>query len=110
MGGAGFLHAQAHGERVPRIVVFVLTSDPKGVERLGSYLPDGSLVDLQAAHFSMREKPSPFLRDRTSYRLGGEASRRTVQDVLAWVDTERPPGLALPAAKGRVVEEMAPTS
>lgn len=98
---------QASGRGVPRVVVFVLTSDPKGVERLGSYLADGSLVDLQAAHFSMRERPSPLLRDRTAFRLGGEASHRVARDVLAWVETERPPGLALPPASGRVVEEMA---
>lgn len=94
----------------PRVVVFVLNADPNPVERLGAYLPDGSLVDLQAAHMSMRGRPAPLLRDRTSFRLGAADARSLAQEVIAWVDSQRPPGTALKAELVRVVAEDAASS
>ena len=91
---------------MPRVVLFALKADPNPVERLGSFLPDGSLVDLQAAHLSMRGRPSAFLRDRTAYRLGGEGARAILHEVLAWVETQRAPGTALPAEKARLLDEV----
>lgn len=90
----------------PRVFVFVLKADPNPLERLGACLPDGRLVDLQAAHVSMRGVTSPYLRDRTAFRLGGAASSDTVQKVVEWVDSQRPPGLHLPSDRARVVEEL----
>ena len=89
----------------PRVVVFVLPSDPKAVERLGAFLPDGCLVDLQTAHMSMRGRPAPLFRDRTSFRLGAADAHALVREVVAWVDTQRPPGTALRADLVRVVDE-----
>lgn len=89
----------------PRVVVFVLKADPKGVERLGAFLPDGSLVDLQAAHLSMRGRPSPLLRDRTAFRVAHADACSLIRDVVAWVDTERPLGTALDPELVRVVDE-----
>lgn len=88
-------------------MMFTLKADPNPVERLGAFLPDGCLVDLQAAHLSMRGHVSPFLRDRTAFRLGGEGARALARDVLGWVDTQRAPGTALPADRARVLEELA---
>lgn len=89
----------------PRIVVFVLNADPKGVERLGAFLADGCLVDLQAAHMSMRGTPSPLLRDRTAFRLANDGARGLAREIVAWVETQRPPGTALKADLVRVVDE-----
>ena len=88
-----------------RVVVFVLPADPNPVERLGAFLPDGCLVDLQAAHMSMRGRPAPLFRDRTSFRLGGTDAMRLAREVVGWVDTQRPPGTALRADLVRVVDE-----
>lgn len=88
-----------------RIVVFVLRADPKGVERLGAFLPDGSLVDLQTAHMSMRGRPTAVFRDRTAYRLANDEARALAREVTAWVDSQRPPGTALKPELVRVVDE-----
>lgn len=90
----------------PKVVVFVLNADPNPVERLGAFLPDGSLVDLQSAHLSMRGHPSPLLRDRTSFRVANGEATRLVRDVVAWVDSQRAPGTALKPGLARVVDEM----
>lgn len=89
----------------PRIVVFVLNADPKCIERLGAFLPDGCLVDLQAAHMSMRGRPSAVFRDRTSFRLANDEARTLAGEIVAWVDTQRAPGTALKADLIRVVDE-----
>lgn len=89
----------------PRIVLFVLNADPKGVERLGAFLPDGCIVDLQAAHMSMRGHPSPLLRDRTSFRLAHEGACALAREIIAWVDSQRAPGTALKPDLVRVVDE-----
>lgn len=89
----------------PRTVVFVLNADPKGVERLGAFLPDGCLVDLQAAHVSMRGRPSHLLRDRTAYRLAQAEAQSLIREIVAWVDSQRPPGTALRPEHVRVVDD-----
>lgn len=89
----------------PRVVVFVLHADPHRVERLGAFLPDGCMVDLQAAHMSLRGRPAPLFRDRTAYRLQTDAARTLAQEVLGWVDTQRPPGTALKPEMVRVVDD-----
>lgn len=88
-----------------RVVVFVLHADPKAVERLGAFLADGSVVDLQAAHMSMRGRPAPVFRDRTSFRLANAEALALARDVAAWVETQRPPGTALKPDLVRVVDE-----
>lgn len=88
-----------------RVVVFVLNADPKGIERLGAFLPDGCLVDLQAAHMSMRGHPSPLFRDRTAYRVANADARKLAAEIVAWVDSQRPPGTALDPKLVRVVDE-----
>lgn len=89
----------------PRVVVFTLKADPNPVERLGAFLPDGSIVDLQSAHLSMRGRPSPLLRDRTAFRIANAEACALARDVLAWVSTERPPGTALKPDLVRVLDE-----
>ncbi|HUR67693.1 MAG TPA: hypothetical protein VM370_00475 [Candidatus Thermoplasmatota archaeon] len=89
----------------PRIVLFCLRADPHPVERLGAFLPDGCLVDLQTAHMSMRGRPAPLFRDRTSFRLASEDARRLAREVLAWVDSQRAPGTALDPKLARIVDE-----
>lgn len=89
----------------PRVVVFVLKADPKGVERLGAFLPDGCMVDLQSAHMSMRGHPSPLFRDRTAFRISNAQALNLTREVVAWVTTERPPGTALASDLVRVVDE-----
>ncbi|HVM46265.1 MAG TPA: hypothetical protein VM582_10045 [Candidatus Thermoplasmatota archaeon] len=89
----------------PRVVLFVLKADPLPVERLGAFLPDGSIVDLQAAHMSMRGRPSPLLRDRTCYCVANSEARALVREIVAWVDTQRAPGTAVSADLVRVVDE-----
>lgn len=90
----------------PKVVVFVLKADPNPVERLGAFLPDGCLVDLQSAHLSMRGRPSPLLRDRTSFRVANGEASAVAREVLAWVDSQRAPGLALKPGLARIVDEM----
>lgn len=89
----------------PRVFVFVLRTDPHGVERLGAFLKDGSIVDLQAAHLSMRGRPCALFRDRTAFRLKNEEALRLAHDVVTWVDTERPPGTVLRTDLARVVDD-----
>lgn len=88
-----------------RVVVFVLNADPKGIERLGAFLPDGCIVDLQAAHMSMRGRPSPLFRDRTAFRLANDEARSLAREIVQWVDSQRPPGTALDPKLARVVDE-----
>lgn len=89
----------------PRVIVYTLKAEPNPVERLGAFLPDGCLVDLQAAHMSMRGRPAPLFRDRTSYRLAREDACALAQEVLTWVDSQRPPGTALKPELIRVVDD-----
>lgn len=89
----------------PAVVVFVLKADPRGVERLGAFLPDGSIVDLQTAHMSMRGRPAAVFRDRTAFRIANAEACALAREVLAWVDTQRPPGTSLKADLVRVVDE-----
>lgn len=89
----------------PRVVVFVLHADPNPVERLGAPLPDGSLVDLQAAHLSMFGRPSALFRDRTAFRLKNEDALRLAHDVVEWASSQRPPGVVVRADLMRVVDE-----
>lgn len=90
----------------PKVVVFTLKADPNPVERLGAFLPDGSIVDLQSAHVSMRGHPHPLLRDRTAYRVANAEARGVAADVLSWVNSQRPPGTALKPDLARIVDEM----
>lgn len=91
---------------LPRVVTFCLHADPSPMERLGAFLPDGCLVDLQAAHLSMRGHTSPLLRDSAAFGHGGGAARALAVEILAWVDTQRAPGTALPPDKARILEEL----
>lgn len=88
-----------------RVVIYTLKAEPNPVERLGAFLADGHLVDLQAAHMSMRGRPAPLFRDRTSFRLANGDALALAQDVLAWVATQRPPGTCLKPELVRVVDE-----
>jgi hypothetical protein len=90
----------------PKVVLFVTRSDPQSRERLGGYLPDGNLVDLQTGHMAMKGGPSPFLRDRTAFTYGLDGALAAAREVLAWVDTERPPGVIVPERNARVVEPI----
>ena len=85
--------------------MFVLRADANARERLGAFLPDGCIVDLQAAHVSMRGHPSPLFRDRTAFTLKHDAAQGLAMDVLAWVETQRAPGTALKAELVRIVDE-----
>lgn len=50
--------------------------------RLGARLPDGRVVDLQAAHVALRGSTSPHLRDATSYRLSAAYGNDLVRELL----------------------------
>ncbi|GEM_PF-4642776 len=89
-----------------RVVLFITRSDPQGRERLGAYLPDGRLVDLQAGHMAMRGVPSPFLRDRTAFTFGAGPAAATVEQVLAWVASQQPPGVLVPDRNVQVTEPL----
>lgn len=86
------------------VFVFVLKADPHGVERLGGRLDDGSIVDLQAAHLSMLGRPSALFRDRTAFRLRTGDAVKLAGEVLAWVETERPPGTMVRDEHAKVVD------
>jgi hypothetical protein len=90
----------------PRVVLFTTRTDPQCRERLGAYLPDGRLVDLQAGHMAMRGVPSPFLRDRTAFTFGAGPAAATAEHVLAWVATEQPPGVVVPERNVHVTEPV----
>lgn len=90
----------------PRIVLFVTTTDPASRERLGAYLPDGRLVDLQAGHMAMRGVPSPFLRDRTAFTFGTLRAVQAAEQVLDWVGSENPPGVCVPERNVQVTEPL----
>jgi hypothetical protein len=89
-----------------RVVLFTTRSDTSGRERLGAYLPDGRLVDLQAGHMAMRGGPSPFLRDRTSFTFGAGRASAAAEQVLAWVATQDPPGVLVPERNVHVTEPL----
>lgn len=46
-------------------------------------LPDGRLLDLQAAHVAMRGAQSPHLRDPTSLRLSAAYGNDLVTELVA---------------------------
>ena len=50
--------------------------------RLGAKLPDGRVVDLQAAHVALRGSTSPHFRDPTSYRLSAAYGNDLVRELL----------------------------
>ncbi|MEA3202244.1 MAG: hypothetical protein QOE90_3672 [Thermoplasmata archaeon] len=90
----------------PRVVLFTTKTDPQARERIGAYLPDGRLVDLQAGHMAMRGVPSPFLRDRTSFTFGAMPAAQCVDQVLAWVTSQEPPGVVVPERNAVVREPL----
>jgi len=92
----------------PRLVLFTTKTDPMSRERLGGFLGDGHLVDLQSAHVAMHGHPSPYLRDRTAFAFGREPALATVVDVLAWVDSQRPPGVMVPERNANVLAPLSP--
>lgn len=50
--------------------------------RLGARLPDGRLLDLQAAHLALRGSTSPHLRDAVSLRLSGSYGNDLVTELV----------------------------
>lgn len=53
-----------------------------GRTRLAARLPDGRLLDLQAAHVTARGTTSPHLRDVQSLRLAAAYGHDLVRDLL----------------------------
>jgi hypothetical protein len=86
---------------------FVLKNDPWRSPRLGALLPDGqTVVDLQAGHLSMREHPSPWLRDVGAFRTGGAEAERVGEKVVEWVGSQRPPGTTAHYESVQVLERV----
>lgn len=54
-------------------------------QSVGARLADGSVVDLQAAHVAQRGRPSPHLRDVTSFRLAAAYGADLARELLAAV-------------------------
>ena len=52
----------------------------KGV---GAKLPDGTVVDLQAAHVKMHGAPSPHFKDSVSFRLAASYGVDLVRELIA---------------------------
>lgn len=100
------IDAPARPASVVRVVLFTTKTDPASRERLGAYLADGRLVDLQAAHMAMRGVPSPYFRDRTSYTFGAGPAAAAAQSVLTWVTTQEPPGVVVPERNAVVREPL----
>lgn len=50
--------------------------------RLCARLPDGRLVDLQAAHVALRGSLSPHLRDAVSFRLSAAYGCDLVEELV----------------------------
>lgn len=61
--------------------------------RLCARLPDGRLLDLQAAHVAMRGSQSPHLRDGMSFRLAAAYGHDLVEELV-----RAAPGEAIVAA------------
>lgn len=75
------------------MIRFVHRADPLPQPRLGALIDDDSaVVDLQAAHLSMRGGVSPWFRDEETWRSGGESAREVAASVVEWVKSQRPPG------------------
>ena len=55
---------------------------PEG-PRLVARLPDGRLLDLQAAHVALRGVPSPHLRNPTALRLAASYGDDLVRELAA---------------------------
>lgn len=88
---------------------FVLRADPYSMPRLGALLPDErTLVDLQAAHFSMTEAPLPAFRDMDAYRQAGEHADELLRKVVAWAASQRPPGVFASLDAVRILDEKRP--
>lgn len=92
-----------------KVFAFIHAADPFPQPRLGALLPDGrTLVDLQAGHFSMTERPSPLLRDADAFASGGQAALEAARRVAAWVASQRPPGTTAPLDDVRVLRDVTP--
>lgn len=88
------------------IVTFVLESDPHREPRVGARVPDeGVIVDLQAGHFSMYERPHPGLTGPDAFRAAGASARQLAARVAAWAVTERPPGVLAREDAVEIMEE-----
>lgn len=55
--------------------------------RLLARLPDGRLLDLQAAHVALRGAPSPHLRSPTALRLAASYGEDLVRELAAAAPT-----------------------
>ncbi len=85
---------------------FVALSDPDRRERLGATLPDGRIVDLQAAHFSMTGTPSPLLASPSTFRFGGPRGAEIAEEVVRWIESEHAPGTTLPMSDAELHEAI----
>lgn len=66
---------------------------PGAPPRLALRLPDGRLLDLQAAHVARRGVPSPHFRDATAFRLAASYGVDLARELAA-----SPPASAVVAA------------
>lgn len=52
-------------------------------QSLGAKLPDGTVVDLQAAHVKAHGIPSPHFKDSVSFRLAASYGVDLVRELIA---------------------------
>ena len=51
-------------------------------QSLGARLADGRVIDLQAAHVKLMGRPSPHLRDATSFRLAASYGHDLARELI----------------------------
>lgn len=55
-----------------------------GSKGVGAKLPDGRVVDLQAAHVELKGSMSPHLRDALSFRLSASYGASVATELVRW--------------------------
>ena len=86
-----------------KVIRFVARADPNPMPRLGAALPQGRVVDLQAAHFAMTGAPNPTLQGPESLLANGGAPD-LVRRVAEWALTQDAPGTTLAQEGVRVLD------
>ncbi len=87
-----------------KVIRFVAHADPNPMPRLGAALPEGNVVDLQAAHFAMTGAPHPGLRGEGQAR-SGQPGADLVRKVAEWATSQDVPGTTVPQESVRVLDQ-----
>ncbi len=82
----------------------VTYADENGTERIGALAGEGrEIVALQAGAISRDNAPSPCFENMLAFLEGGARAREKGQEVAAYAQEQRPPGVIIPLDEVRLL-------